>query len=166
MPNALRPRLVNLYIFLFTVTLLAIAMYMEHGMGLEPCPLCITQRIFFLAAGLVALAAFAHGPAVRGRRVYGIGTALLSLAGAGFALRQLWLQSLPKDQVPSCGPSLSYMVEMFPLSEVLATMLSGDGNCAEVSWVDPVFGLSIPWWTLFGFIGLAAVALWQAFRRV
>lgn len=160
----LTPRLVNLYIFLFCAALIGIALYMEHVMGLEPCPLCIMQRIFFIAAGVTALAAFAHNPGGRGKAIYGGATALLSLAGAGFAIRQLYLQGLPKDQVPVCMPSLDYMLEVFPLQEVIAVMLSGDGNCAEVLWRDPVLGGSIPQWTLFFFGAIAAVAIWQAFR--
>lgn len=158
-------RQVNLYIFLFCAAMIGIALYMEHAMQLEPCPLCIMQRVFFIAAGLVALIAFLHHPGANGRRWYGLGTALMALAGAGFALRQIWLQHLPKDQVPACGPSLSYMLEEFPLSEVLAVMFSGDGNCAEVVWVDPVLGLGIPQWALVGFALLAIAGLWQAFRR-
>src|SRR5690606_33271432 len=118
MTRFLSYRLLNLYIFLFCVTLLGIALYMEHVMFLEPCPLCITQRIFFMMAGLTALVAFIHNPAALGRTVYGLLSAAFSLAGGGFAIRQIWLQGLPKDQVPACGPSLSYMIEEFPFSEV------------------------------------------------
>ena len=165
MTRFLSYRLLNLYIFLFCVTLLGIALYMEHVMFLEPCPLCITQRIFFLFAGLTALLAFIHNPVARGRTVYGLLSAVFSLAGGGFAIRQIWLQGLPKDQVPACGPSLSYMIEEFPFSEVLATMLSGDGNCAEISWQDPILNMSIPQWSLVGFVALAGVCVFQALRR-
>ena len=163
--SVLRYRLVNLYIVLFCAALLGIAMYMEHVMKLEPCPLCVTQRIFFLACGLVALIAFLHNPARTGQRVYGFTSAALSLAGGGFAMRQIWLQGLPADQVPACGPSLSYMMDVFPWQEVIATMFTGDGNCAEVSWQDPVIGMSIAQWSLVGFILLALVCLWQGLRR-
>ena len=165
MTRFLNYRLLNLYIFLFCVALLGIALYMEHVMFLEPCPLCITQRIFFMMAGLTALVAFIHNPAAGGRTVYGLLSAVFSLAGGGFAIRQIWLQGLPKDQVPACGPSLSYMIEEFPFSEVLMTMLSGDGNCAEISWQDPILNMSIPQWSLVGFIALAGVCVFQAFRR-
>jgi len=158
-------RLLNLYIFLFCILLLGIAYYMEHSMMLEPCPLCITQRIFFFVGGLVALIAFLHNPEARGRVFYGLASAALFLAGGGFAIRQLWLQQLPKDQVPACGPSLGYMLEVFPFREVLQTMLSGDGNCAEVSWRDPVLNLTIPHWTLVCFVGLAGVCVFQAVRK-
>jgi disulfide bond formation protein DsbB len=165
MTRFLTYRLTNLYIFLFCAALLAIAYYMELVMMLEPCPLCITQRIFFFLAGITALIAFLHNPVARGKVIYGLTSAVLFVAGGSFAIRQLWLQGLPKDQVPSCGPSLSYMIEEFPFSEVLQAMLSGDGNCAEVSWVDPVLGWSIANWTLVCFIAMTAVCIYQAFRK-
>lgn len=161
----LSTRLVSLYIFLFCVAVMGIALYMEHVMRLEPCPLCIMQRVFFVAAGLLALVAFVHNPQARGKLIYGVGTAALALAGSGFALRQIWLQSLPKDQVPACGPSLEYMLQEFPLSEVISVMFSGDGNCAEILWVDPVIGLGIPQWALVGFVMIAATGLYQALRK-
>ena len=161
----LRTRLVYLYIFLFCVSLLGIAMYMEHVMMLEPCPLCIMQRVFFLATGIVALVAFIHNPVARGKLIYGSLAAVLSAAGGGFAIRQIYLQHLPKDEVPACGPSLSYMIEQFPLRDVLSVMFSGDGNCAEIVWQDPVLGWAIPQWSLVGFVMLAAVCAWQAIRK-
>lgn len=161
----LQYRFINLWIFLFCVTLLGIAYYMEHVMYLEPCPLCITQRIFFFLAGFTAFIAFIANPQAGKRRVFSLTSAVFAAAGAGFAIRQLWLQSLPPDKVPACGPSLSYMIEVFPFSEVLQAMLSGDGNCAEKGWVDPILQLSIPQWSLIGFVMLAALCTWQAFRK-
>ena len=163
--NYLSSRLVNLYIFLFCAALIGTALYMEHVMRLEPCPLCIMQRVFFIATGFVALAAFIHNPQPRGRKIYGFGTAALALAGSGFAIRQIYLQHLPKDQVPACGPSLSYMLEEFPLQEVIKAMFSGDGNCAELQWQDPIFNLSIAELSLIAFGALFAVSLFQAFRK-
>ena len=160
-----RTRLVSLYIFLFCVSLLGIAMYMEHVMFLEPCPLCIMQRVFFLATGIVSLIAFIHGPARVGQMVYGFLATALSLGGAGFAIRQIYLQGLPKDQIPACGPSVSYMIQEFPLAEVLEIMFKGDGNCAEIAWQDPVLNMSIPQWSLIGFVLLAGVCVFQAIRK-
>lgn len=160
-----RTRLVSLYIFLFCAALLGIAMYMEHVMFLEPCPLCIMQRFFFLAAGLVSLVAFLHGPGRKGQKFYGFLAALLSLGGGGFAIRQIYLQHLPKDEVPACGPSLYYMIQEFPLMETLEVMFKGDGNCAEIAWQDPILNWSIPQWSLVGFIMLAGVCIFQAARK-
>lgn len=161
------PRAVYLYIFLFCVALLGIALYMEHVMLLEPCPLCIMQRIFFLASGLTALIAFIHNPASKGNRIYGYTAAVLALAGAGFAIRQIYLQHLPKDQIPACLPSISYMLETdFPMKDVLSVMFSGDGNCAEVTWRDPLLNFfTIADLSLIGFLMMASVCVWQARRK-
>lgn len=165
MKELLRTRLIYLYIFLFCVTLLGIAMYMQQFMLLEPCPLCINQRIFFAAAGLTSLIAFFHNPTGKGKKVYGLLSAFFAVIGAGLALRQIWLQHLPEDQIPSCGPSLAYMFEVFPLGDTLRAMFTGDGNCAEVLWNDPVIGMNIPEWSLTGFIILTGVCIYQAFRK-
>lgn len=161
MPNS---RLLNLLIFIATVLIIGGALYMEHVLLLEPCGLCITQRVFVVAAGLVCLAAAIHNPGVRGRRNYALGAAAMCVAGSYFAIRQIWLTYLPEDQVPACGPGFSYMVENFPLMDTLSFLLQGDGNCAEVHW--RFLGiLSIPELALIGFIALFSLCLFQAFRR-
>lgn len=138
---------------------MAVALFMEHIMDLEPCPLCILQRIAVIIAGIVALIAAIHGPQASGIKFYGGGVVLASLVGSGIAIRHLWLQSLPADQVPACGASLDYLLDVFPLTEVLSMVLTGDGTCAEVVWT--FLGLSIPGWTLIGFIGLVIIGLYQ-----
>lgn len=114
-------------------------------MGLEPCPLCWLQRFGFMAAGVVSLLAALHGPGGVGTRIYGFLMVVGSGAGLAVAGRQLWLQSLPADQVPACGPSVDYMLEVLPWMDVLTTALRGTGDCAEVTW--RFLGLSIPGWT-------------------
>ncbi|MDG2176765.1 MAG: disulfide bond formation protein B [Gammaproteobacteria bacterium] len=161
----IQTRLIYLYIFLFCVSLLAIALYMEKVMMLEPCPLCMTQRVFFILAGLTSLIAFIHNPVGKGKMIYGLTAAVFALSGGGFAIRQIWLQHLPKDQVPACGPSVAYMFQEFPFTEALATMFTGDGNCAEITWQDPIIGMSIPQWSLVGFVALAGVCTLQALRK-
>lgn len=142
--------------------LMAVALYMEHVMALEPCPLCLLQRAAVIAVGLVALVAAVHAPGRLGIRVYAGLAGFAGLCGAGLAARQVWLQSLPADQVPACGPGLDYLLEVFSFTEVLAMVLQGDGSCAEVVW--RFAGLSIPGWTLVGFLGLVALAGFQALR--
>lgn len=164
--NTLAPRLVNLYIFLFCAAMIGIALYMQYSMLLEPCPLCIMQRVFFILTGLTALAAAVHNPGIVGRRRYGATATLMALAGSGFALRQIYLQHLPADQVPQCLPSIGYMLETdFPLLDVAKVLFAGDGNCAEVAWVDPVIGLGIPEWALIGFAMLVAASVYQSVRK-
>ncbi|MFV8780786.1 disulfide bond formation protein B [Microbulbifer sp. SA54] len=163
LPN---PRITFLLTFLAVVFLLGAAFYLEYAMGLEPCPLCITQRVMLLGVGLVSLIAFLHNPkgaSQIGRRVYGLLISLWAIGGLYFSGRQLWLQSLPEDKVPACGPGITYMVDVFPMSEVIKTLLTGDGNCAEVKWT--MLGLSIPGWAAVGFVGLILFGIWQAFRK-
>jgi disulfide bond formation protein DsbB len=147
--NFLSAQFIRLAIAIAVAGILAFGYYLQYAQGLEPCPLCITQRFFLLLCGALALIAFLHKPAKLGTYVYsGLG-ALFAIAGGGFSSRQLYLQSLPADQVPACGPSLGFILETFPLSEALSILIRGDGNCAEVSWT--FLGLSIPGWTLIIF---------------
>ncbi|ABP78234.1 MULTISPECIES: disulfide bond formation protein B [Pseudomonadaceae] len=157
------PRSLFVIAFLGSALLIAIALYMEHVMGLAPCPLCIVQRICVIGFGLVCLVAAIHGPAKVGRRVYAAIAALFVAAGAATAIRQIWLQSVPADQLPSCLPSLEYMMEALPFQEIARLVLHGTAECAEVSWT--MLGMSIPEWSLLGFIGMAIVCLWQLLRR-
>ena len=129
--------------------LLCIGLVMEHAMGLSPCPLCMMQRIWLALVGLTAYASLAHSPRWG---IYPLVGGVFAIIGSGFSLRQIWLQNLPKDQVPSCGPDLAYMIESFPLSDLLAAMTSGTGDCAEVSW--SLLGLSIPAWLFAGLMVL------------
>lgn len=156
-------RQTNLCIFLLCTALMLAAAYMEHVMKMVPCSLCITQRGFVVLTGLLALIAAIHNPGNTGRRVYAVAGIISALLGACFAGRQLWLQSLPADQVPACGPGLAYMFEVFPFMEALKLLLQGDGNCAHV---DKIFGVSIAAWTLLAFIALAGVNLYQALRSL
>ena len=161
-------RLIFLLVFFICAGLLAVAFYMEHVMGLEPCPLCWLQRFAFMAVGGVSLLAALHGPEGWGGRVYGLLMAVFAGAGMGLAGRQLWLQSLPEDQVPACGPSVDYLLDVLPLFEVLSTALQGTGDCAKVLW--RFLGLSIAGWTAIFFtlilvLGLAILfGAWQRRR--
>lgn len=159
LPN---PRIIFTLVALGCALAMAVALYMEHAMGLEPCPLCIFQRVMVIAAGVVALVAALHGPRALGVRVYA-GLMIATAVGGGvLAGRQLWLQSLPEDQVPACGPGLDYLMDVFPVTEVFQMVFAGDGTCAEVNWT--FLGLSIPGWTMVGFVGLIAIGFLQIAR--
>ena len=136
---------------------MAFALYLQSVQGLEPCPMCIFQRVAMIACGLFFALGLVHGPQAWGRWVYAGGASLAALGGGGIAARHVWLQSLPPDQVPSCGPSLDYLMDIMPLAEVITTILRGDGNCAIIDW--QFLGLSLPGWTLVGFAMLLAWAL-------
>jgi disulfide bond formation protein DsbB len=142
--------------------LMAFGLYLQHAQNLEPCPLCILQRYAFVATGVIALAAAMHAPARIGQRIYGVLVALAAGAGAGIAGRQIWLQHNP-PQVFDCGPDLGYMLDAFPLSQVLPKIFKGEGDCAEVVW--RFLGLSIPEWALLWFLAFAAAGLYLALRR-
>ena len=144
-----------------TAALLGGALFMEHVMGLAPCPLCLMQRVWFMIVGAIALAGLTHNSRIL---IYPLLSLLAALTGAGFSIRQLYLQSLPPDQVPACGAPLDYLLDG-PLADLLREMTLGSGNCAEVSW--SLVGVSLPGWALLGFLGLAGLAAlqWRAARR-
>ena len=160
------PRLLNLLLFLACASLMAFAFFLEYIKGLEPCPLCMSQRIVVITIGVLALIAAMHNPGKIGAKIYGVLLVVVASIGAALSTRQLWLQSLPADEIPACGPGLSYIVEnmeYFPMQEVLTMMLSGTGDCAEVQWV--FLGLSIPGWTLIVFISIGLLGLFQLLRK-
>jgi protein dithiol:quinone oxidoreductase len=150
--------------FVICAGLLGYALYLEHVQGLIPCPLCTFQRGAFALLALVFLLGGLHSPtAAGGRGFYGIlGLAAAGL-GIGIAGRHVWLQGLPPDQVPACGPDLAYMMEAFPMGDVLRQVLTGSGECAKVDWA--FLGLSMPGWALVWFVLLALWALFAAFKR-
>ncbi|WP_202980276.1 disulfide bond formation protein B [Marinobacter fonticola] len=154
-------RLVFLLIFLVCAALMAVAFYMEYVMGLEPCPLCWLQRMAISAVGILALIAALHNPQGWGGRIYGLLLAVCSAIGAALAGRQLWLQSLPEDQVPACGPSVDYLLDVMPILDVFRIALQGTGDCAKVAWT--FLGLSIPGWTAIFFALLLVVGIAIAF---
>ncbi|MFC0266813.1 disulfide bond formation protein B [Kushneria aurantia] len=141
----------------FCVFMLAFALFLQYAFDLAPCPLCIFQRVAVLAALVPLIVGALHNPKGVGGVVYGVLALAGSVVGAFIAGRHLWLQGLPADQVPSCGPGLDYMLEALPLQQVLATVLSGSGECAEIdaSWL----GISLPGWTLVGFVVLSLMTL-------
>jgi disulfide bond formation protein DsbB len=159
----LTQRLLFVYGAVLCTALMITALYMQHVLRLEPCPLCIFQRAFVSALGVVMLAGAVHDPRALGRRVYGVLVLSLSLLGVAVAGRHVWLQHLPADQVPECGPGLEYMLEAFPLNETLALVFRGSGECAEVQW--SFLALSIPEWTVLIFLGLGAFGVYLLATR-
>jgi disulfide bond formation protein DsbB len=153
----------NLLGFLACACLLAYAYYAQYVMHLEPCPLCIFQRIGVFILGVMFLIAALHDPVAFGRRAYAALVALAALGTIGVAARHLYIQSLPPDAVPACGASLDFMLKIFSLSEVLVKVLKGDGQCAKVTW--EFLGLAMPAWVLISAVVLGAWGLWINLRR-
>ena len=142
----------------FCTLMMAVALVLEHVAGLAPCPLCIFQRVAVFAAAAVFAVAAIHNPSGRlGAGVYGALGLAAVIGGILVAWRHLWLQSLPPDEVPSCGPGLDYMMELLPWRDVVAMVLSGSGECAEIDFL--LLGISLPGWTLIGFVVLAVAPL-------
>ena len=143
-------RQIHLFIFLSIGGIIGYAAYSVQVLGLETCPLCITQQFFYCLIGISAFAAFLHNPHAKVYRVYAAIIFASSAFGVWISGRQVWLQSLPEDEVPLCGPSLEYILEMFPFGELLNALFMGDGNCAEIPWT--FFGGSMALWSLLFFI--------------
>lgn len=148
-----------LVIALVTLGLLGVGLYMQHIVGLQPCPLCIFQRIAFLAVGLLAALAAVIAPRKAARWI-GVLVLLAALTGLGIAARHVWLQANPEGL--ACGPGLETMLENFPLTQVLPKVFRGGGDCAEKGWV--FLGLSIAGWSLVWFTLLSLAAIAAFFR--
>jgi disulfide bond formation protein DsbB len=143
--------------------MLAFGYYLQFVVGLEPCPLCIIQRLLLFAVGVVFLAAAIHHPAGRvGAGVYGGAIALIAALGVAVAGRHVWLQYLPPERRPACGPALDHLLSTFGPIEGLSRVLRGSGECGVVDWT--LLSLSIPEWTLAAFVAFAAWAVWLARR--
>lgn len=145
--------------FLVCLALLGFALYLQYFAQQEPCPLCIMQRLAFIALAGVFLVAALHGPGRFGSIIYSGLLFVIAGIGAAIATRHVWLQHLPKNQVPECGPGLEYMLRKYPLGQVFDKILSGSGECAETGWT--FLGLSIAGWSLLWFmlLGVFAVCL-------
>jgi protein dithiol:quinone oxidoreductase len=152
----------NLLGFLACAGMLAFGYYLQFVVGLDPCPLCIIQRLFLAAVGVAFLAAALHRPARLGAAVYGGVIALLAVGGAAVAGRHVWLQHIPADQRPACGPDLGYLLSTFGPFEGLRRILRGSGECGVVDWT--LLSFSIPEWTLVAFLAFAGWAVWLARR--
>jgi disulfide bond formation protein DsbB len=164
MLQSISPRLVFIgLVLLAIVSMLFARVYLQGFLGLDACPLCMTQRVFVVSWGVIALIAAVHNPEGWGRRVYGALCGVAAWGGAAVAARHVWLQHLPADQVPACGPSLDYMLKNLPFQDTLSIVLAGDGNCAEITWT--FLGFSIPEQTLAIFCAAILVCLWQTVRN-
>lgn len=156
-------RLVFLALFAVAAGLLSFGLYLQHVVGLEPCPMCILQRYAFLGCALVALVAALHNPGPVGVRVYGGLVAALALIGGGIAARQSWIQRFPPS-ISECGPDLGFMLDSFPLADALPMIFRGAGDCTAIEWT--FLGGSIANWSLAAFTIYALIGLVLALRRI
>jgi len=152
----LNPRLIFLAMFLACAGLIAFALYLQHSLGLEPCPMCILQRYAFIVVGVIALAAAIHNPALVGRRIYGGLLVVMATTGGGIAIRHVYLEHYP-PKIFDCGADVGFMLESFPLTQALPMIFRGTGDCTKVPW--RFLGLSIAEWSLICFASLIVAAI-------
>ena len=145
-------RMFFLTVMFSCIALMVFGLYLEYIQGLEPCPLCVFQRIAYILIGLIALIGATHNPKDLFLVIYKFLIIITAITGALIAGRQVWLQHLPPELVPECGPGLDYMLNVFPLSDAIKMILTGSGECAEVKW--RFIGFSIAEWSLIMFIGI------------
>ena len=155
LPNLLdRPRRLLAGVAAVCVAALAFGLYLQHGLGLEPCPMCIVQRYALVLVAIVAAAsAFTSR---RGSLLTGSSLLLLSGFGAFVAARQSYLQWYPPEVV-SCGRDFYGMVETFPLKRAIPMIFKGSGDCSKVDWT--FLGGSIANWSFVSFVLVGALAL-------
>lgn len=158
----LLPRQIHLIIFILVGSLLGYAAYSMKILGLEACTLCITQQFFYCVIGISAFIAFLNNPKPSYSRFYSVFISLAAVAGIWIAGRQVWLQGLPEDEVPLCGPPLEYIIDVFPFADILNALFMGDGNCAEIPW--KFLGLSMAGWSLIWFVVIFILSV-LAFRK-
>jgi disulfide bond formation protein DsbB len=156
-------RLLNFAGFLACAGMMAYALYAEHVLYLMPCPLCVFQRMAVISLGIIFLIAALHDPSGRGRQIYSILMLLAAGAGIGVAGRHVWLQNLPADEVPACGPGFDYIVDAFPLADALKMIFSGSGECASIDW--QFLGLSMPAWVVIAVTVTGVFGLWNNLRQ-
>ena len=144
--------------------MMAYALYAEYKLMLMPCPLCVFQRMAVIALGILFLVAALHNAGGWGRRVHAALMLLATAAGAAVAGRHVWLQNLPADEVPSCGPGFDYIIDSFPLAEALKVIFTGSGECADIDW--QFLGLSVPAWVLISILVVGIVGIWNNLRRI
>jgi protein dithiol:quinone oxidoreductase len=162
-PVLLSRRTLNLLGLLCCAGLLGYAWYAQGVLKVDPCPLCIFQRIGVAACGLVFALAWLHGPKGWGARVYGVLLLLAAVATMSIAARHVWIQHLPEGAIPACGAGLNFLLQEFPLSEVIRKVLTGSGECHQVNWT--FLGLAMPAWVLLAAAALGALGVYANFPR-
>jgi len=155
-------RLLNFAGFVVCAGMMSFALYAQYALLLDPCPLCVFQRIATILLGIAFLVAAVHNPGKLGARIYAFFILLTAGFGVGVASWHVHLQNLPSDQVPSCGPGFEYIMGNFPLFDALGMIFQGSGECADVVW--RLLGLSMPTWVIIGLGGLGIAGIYNNLR--
>ena len=150
--------------FVICAGMMAYALYAQHALLLEPCNLCIFQRVAVIFMGIWFLVSALHGGAsIKVRRVYATLLGLSAAFGVAVAARHIYIQSLPDDVAAACGPGLDYLLDTFALGETLKLVFFGTGRCADIDW--SLFGLSMPAWVLISILPLGLAGVWWNWRK-
>lgn len=163
MPGSIANRWLYLGGVFFSGGLMGFGLFLQYVKHQDPCPLCMVQRVIFIIILALYLLALLHGPKRVGERVYAVLIGLFSLSGVGVAARHIWIQHLPLDQVPACGPGLDYMLETMPMADVLKQLMHGSGECAAKGWT--FLTLGIPEWSLLCYLVLGVWVVLIALRK-
>lgn len=139
------------------------ALYLQYVLRQDPCPLCMVQRVIFIAIGVLFFIAALHNAKLVGAKIYSVLISLVALTGVGVASRHIWIQHLPADQVPACGPGLDFMLKHFPMSDVLQELMHGSGECATKGWT--FLTLGIPEWSLVWYVLLGVFAVLVGWKK-
>jgi disulfide bond formation protein DsbB len=153
--------------FAICAALLGYAYYVQFDLGIEPCPLCIFQRIAVIVMGVFFLIGALHSPKTTGRRVYALLVFLGACAGVAIAAYHLWVQQQPPNPLAGCTPGWNYWVQNFSVSyawsKTVQQAFTGHADCAEINWT--FLGLAMPFWTMISFAVLGIGAVWTGFRK-
>ena len=157
------PRLFYLILFLVSSSLLGFGYYLQFYRNIDPCPLCIFQRLAYIGVILFSFLGLLHAPRSAWMRVYSGLMLVTALIGGGIAAWHVHITHLPPDKIPDCGPGLDYMLDVFPLTDVIRMAFTASGECAEITWT--FLGLSIPEWSLINFTCIAIVSAVHLVRK-
>ncbi len=140
--------------------LVGLALWIQTRYSLEPCPLCISQRILFMALGVLFLLTAFVKPATMLQKILTLLQVLTALGGAGVAIRHWWIQAHRESMVADCGVGFDYMFQNFPLQKALTLVFRGTGDCAAIDW--KFLGLTLPQLGLIAFVGFGLFAVYLA----
>lgn len=149
--------------FVASFGLVGLALWIQQKYSLDPCPLCISQRMAFMALGGLFLLAALHGPKGKWRIAHGVLQIAATVVGAVIAARHIWIQAHPEEVMEECGAGFDFMVENFPASQTIQLIFNGSGECAKIDWT--LLGLTIPQLSLIAFIGMAVYAVILAAKK-
>lgn len=155
-------RTVYFYFLAFLLFLLAGSLILQYGFNLEPCPLCVLARIVVILLTINFAMAFWHNPKKNGQLAYIVIALFLISVGIGITGYHLWLLNLPADKVPSCGPSLNYLITHLPIKDALLAIFQSTGECAKNP--QKILYVPLPGWTLLAFALLEIGAVWALFK--